>query len=76
LFGFLSVWTSFSQFGFYSVSQDLFGFSFGLDHLRASTIQRCNGFYASHSLFDRGGQSFDFWDFYVDKQISRYLDLP
>jgi len=76
--------SGFSQFGFRLVSQDsvfqalsfrLYAFSFS-DHSRASTIQRCDGFYASHSLFDRGSQSFDFWDFYVDKRISGYLNPP
>ena len=34
----------------------------GSDHSRASTIQRCKRFHASHSLFDRQGKTFDFRD--------------
>jgi hypothetical protein len=33
---------------------------FGSDHLRASTIQRCEAFEASHKLFDKSGESLDF----------------
>jgi hypothetical protein len=42
---------------------------FGSDHSRASTIQRCEGFQASHKLFDRAGKSFDFRGKNDDKWI-------
>jgi hypothetical protein len=72
----------FQRFGFFGFRR-IFGFSQvrilwflldlsfwffkGSNHSRASTIQRCKALKALHSLFDRGGKSFDFRDFNVDE---------